>query len=169
MITTTFFLSLENLCNFLLAKEKTWKCIFNTNSELSQNRTEKQIMLFTTALNCLFNDMLFSLWLFWLKNWRFSTNSGKGFIVFLMLEFLKAPFSVLNLLYHTLMTFLMMLSVILLFILMILSSLLEVWSVATTRIGFQTWIWSMRHCELGQEVVCWFQCWQNSTGFAWPV
>ena len=31
------FLSLENPCTFLLAKEKTWKCIFNTNSELSQN------------------------------------------------------------------------------------------------------------------------------------
>ena len=33
------FLSLENPCTFLLAKENTWKCIFNTNSELSQNRT----------------------------------------------------------------------------------------------------------------------------------
>ena len=36
------FLSLENPCTFLLAKEKTWKGIFNTNSELSQNRTEKE-------------------------------------------------------------------------------------------------------------------------------
>ena len=35
------FLSLENLCTFLLAKEKTWQHIFNTNSELSQNRTKK--------------------------------------------------------------------------------------------------------------------------------
>ena len=35
-------LSLENPCTFLLAKEKTWKRIFNINSELSQNRTEKQ-------------------------------------------------------------------------------------------------------------------------------
>ena len=22
---------------------------------------------------------------------------------------------------------------------------------------------------LGQEVVCWFQCWKNPTGFVWPV
>ena len=28
--------------------------------------------------------MLFSHWLFWLKNWCFSTNSSKGFIVSLM-------------------------------------------------------------------------------------
>ena len=34
------FLSLENCCIFLLVKEKTWKLIFNTNSELLQNRTE---------------------------------------------------------------------------------------------------------------------------------
>ena len=25
----------------------------------------------------------------------------------------------------------------------------------------------MRHCGLGQEVACWFQCWKNSTGFVW--
>ena len=43
---------LENPCTFLFAKEKTWKHIFNTNSELSQNRTEKQIMPFkTTVIN----------------------------------------------------------------------------------------------------------------------
>ena len=29
-----------------------------------------------------------------------------------------------------------------------------IWSVATTRIGFWTWIWSTRHCGLGQEVAC---------------
>ena len=51
-------MSLENPCTFLLAKEKTWKLIFNTNSELSQNRTEKQIMPFKTTLNWLFNDIL---------------------------------------------------------------------------------------------------------------
>ena len=27
-----------------------------------------------------------------------------------------------------------------------------IWSVTTTRVGFWTWIWSMRHCGLGQEV-----------------
>ena len=51
------FLSLENPCTFLLAKEKTQKCIFNTNSKLSQNRTEKQIMLFKVIVNELFNDI----------------------------------------------------------------------------------------------------------------
>ena len=49
-------MSLENPCTFLLEKEKTWKRIFNTNSELSQNRAEKQIMP-TKTINCLFNDV----------------------------------------------------------------------------------------------------------------
>ena len=42
-----------------LASSCHWKTIvpFNTNSELSQNRTEKQIMLFKTTLNWLFNDI----------------------------------------------------------------------------------------------------------------
>ena len=48
---------MENPCTFLLAKEKTWKRIFNTNSELSQNRTEKQIKPSKTTINWLFNDM----------------------------------------------------------------------------------------------------------------
>ena len=51
------FLSLENPCTFLLAKEKTLKRIFNTNIELSQNRSEKQTMPFKTAVNWLFNDI----------------------------------------------------------------------------------------------------------------
>ena len=55
------FLSLENRYTFLLAKEKTWKGIFNINSELMQNRTVKQIILFKTAINCLFNDIWFYL------------------------------------------------------------------------------------------------------------
>ena len=37
------FLSLENPCTFLLAKEKTWKRIFDTNSELSHNCAEKKL------------------------------------------------------------------------------------------------------------------------------
>ena len=49
------FLLLENSCTFLLAKEKTWKSICNTNSELLQNRTEKQIMQLKTTVNWLFN------------------------------------------------------------------------------------------------------------------
>ena len=40
---------------FLLAKEKTWKHIFNSNSELSQNCTEKQLCYST--VNYLFIDM----------------------------------------------------------------------------------------------------------------
>ena len=55
------FLSLENPCTFLLGKEKTWKCTFNTNIELSQNRTEKQIMPFKTTSNWLFSEMWYYL------------------------------------------------------------------------------------------------------------
>ena len=51
------FKSLENPCTFLLAKEKTWKRIFNTNRELSQNCTEKQITPFKTTVNWLINDI----------------------------------------------------------------------------------------------------------------
>ena len=51
------FLSLENPCTFLLAKEKTRKCISNTDNELSQNCTEKQIIPFKTTVNWLFNDI----------------------------------------------------------------------------------------------------------------
>ena len=90
----------------------------------------------------------------------------------LMLEFLKTPLLFLYFSYYTLMTFLMMLSVMLLSMLLILFSTLKVtgtWSMATTRIGFWTWIWSTRHCGLGQEVACSFQCWENSAGFVWPV
>ena len=49
------FLSLENPGTFLLAKDP--KSIFNTNSELLQNRTEKQIMPFKATVNWLFNDL----------------------------------------------------------------------------------------------------------------
>ena len=51
------FLSLEIPCTILLVKEKTRKSIFNTNSELSQNFTEKQIMSFKTTVNWLFNSI----------------------------------------------------------------------------------------------------------------
>ena len=46
-------MSLENPCTFLLAKQKTWKHIFNTNNELPQNRSEKQIMPFKTTVTWL--------------------------------------------------------------------------------------------------------------------
>ena len=43
-------------------------------------------------------------------------------------------------------------------------SLLQVWlgssSLATTRYSHSTWIWSLRHCGLRQEVAYWFQCWK---------
>ena len=51
------FMSLKNPCTFLHAKEKTWKRIFNTNSELSQNRAQYQIMQFKTSVNWLFNHI----------------------------------------------------------------------------------------------------------------
>ena len=54
------------------------KVYFNTNCKLSQICTEKQIMAFKTTVNWLFNDILVICWLFWLKNWHFSTESFKG-------------------------------------------------------------------------------------------
>ena len=42
-----------------------------------------------------------------------------------------------------------------------------IWFVVTTRIGSWTWIWSMRHCALRQEVACWMlekQNWFHLTG-----
>ena len=90
----------------------------------------------------------------------------------LILEFVKDPFLVLHFSYYTLMTYLMMLSKILLYMLMILLYTLNVisyLSVATTRIGLWTWIGSTRNCRLGQEVASWFQCRKNSTRFVWPV
>ena len=57
MIMTTLISSChwKTLCTFLFEKEKTWKRIFNTNSELTQNRIEKQIMPSKTTRNWLFN------------------------------------------------------------------------------------------------------------------
>ena len=54
------FLLLENPSKILLSKEKTWKNIFNTNSELSQYCTEKQ-MLFRATVDWLFNDIWYYL------------------------------------------------------------------------------------------------------------
>ena len=50
-------LSLENPYIFLISKEKTWKHIFNANSEVLQKCTEKQIMPFKATVNWLFNDI----------------------------------------------------------------------------------------------------------------
>ena len=49
------FLSLENPCAFLLAKEKTLKR--DTNGELLQNHTENQIMPSKATVNWLFTDI----------------------------------------------------------------------------------------------------------------
>ena len=43
----------------LQTKEKTWKHIFNNNSELLQKRTEKQTMSFKTTVNWLFNSICY--------------------------------------------------------------------------------------------------------------
>ena len=58
IITMTLISSCHwNPFKFLLPKEKTWKRIFNTDSELSLNRTEKQFMPFKTTVNWLFGDI----------------------------------------------------------------------------------------------------------------
>ena len=54
---------MENPCTFFLAKEKTSKRTFNIDSELSQNCTEKQIMLFKATVNTIFNEMLYYLFI----------------------------------------------------------------------------------------------------------
>ena len=83
----------------------------------------------------------------------------------LMLEFFKTPFLVLHFSYYTLITFLTTVSVILLSMLMVLlifSVWSDVWSVVTTGTAFfWTWIWSARHCGLGQKVACWCQWWKT--------
>ena len=59
LIKTTLISSCywETLVHFCLQKKRPEKRIFSTNSELSQNRTEKQIMLSKTTVNCLFNNI----------------------------------------------------------------------------------------------------------------
>ena len=52
---------MENPCTALLAKGKTWKRIFDTNSKLLQTRTEKKIISFKVIVNWLFNDIWFYL------------------------------------------------------------------------------------------------------------
>ena len=58
MITATLISSCYwKTLTFLLEKEKAWKRIFNTNVELLQNLTEKQIMSFKSPVNWLLNDI----------------------------------------------------------------------------------------------------------------
>ena len=59
LITTTLISSCHwKIILYLFACERKYlRRIFNTNSELLQNCTEKQIMPFKTTVNCQFNDM----------------------------------------------------------------------------------------------------------------
>ena len=89
--------------------------------------------------------------------------------IHLMLEFLKASLLVRHFSNYASMTFLMMLHVEYCYLCWWCYTLRKVWSciwsMAATRIGFWTRIWSTRHCQLGQEVACWFQYCKNSTVF----
>ena len=70
-----------------------------------------------------------------------------------MLEFLKAPFLVPHFSYYTLMTFLTILSLILVTACnhhLICSN--SIWYGATTWIGFWTWIWSTKTLWTGQRI-----------------
>ena len=49
----------KSLVPFSLRKKRPEICIFNINSELWQNRKEKQIMPFKATLNWLFNDICY--------------------------------------------------------------------------------------------------------------
>ena len=49
----------KTLAPFCLRKKRPENVLFNTNSELSQNPTEKQIMLFKTTVSGLFNDICY--------------------------------------------------------------------------------------------------------------
>ena len=89
----------------------------------------------------------------------------------LMLEVLQALFLVQHFSYNTLMTFLILLSVILLSMLMILLSTLIV---IRHLISSNKWNWLLASNLIygtgqGQEVVFWFQCWSKWAGFVWLV
>ena len=95
------FLSLENPCTFLLAKEKTWKRIFNSTNELSQDRTEKQIMPFKITVNWLFDDIWCYLVMgcFNLKNGVFQQTVVRVYCILkekTLINFLKKCHKVLN-------------------------------------------------------------------------
>ena len=53
------FLSLKNALPFCLQEKRSEKSIFNTKSELLQNRTDKQIMPLKTTVNWLFNAICY--------------------------------------------------------------------------------------------------------------
>ena len=76
------FLSLQSPCTFLLAKDKIFKRVFSTNSELLQNRIEKQIVPLKTTVNWLFTNICYLVigCFDWNIDCRFLTNSCKGLL-----------------------------------------------------------------------------------------
>ena len=90
--------------------------------------------------------------------WSWIGNLHKN--IQLMLDFFKDTSLALQFYYYTLMTFLMMFSVILLSMLTILSTINLIGRLICDNnyTGFWTWMWSSRHCGLGQWTVWWFQC-----------
>ena len=74
----------------------------------------------------------------------------------LLLEFLKGPFLLLHFSCCKLMTFLMMLSVILLYMLMILLSILSVirYLICGNNLNLASEIESTKNCGLGKELAC---------------
>ena len=88
----------------------------------------------------------------------------------LRLDFLKALYLVLYFSYYTLMTFPTMLSVIVLSVLMILlyskcDQASDLWQ----QLELASELESDLRDTVDKEVACWFQCWENPTGFVWPV
>ena len=101
--------------------------------------------------------------------WFWATRLHKN--IQLMLEFLEAPSLVLHFSYYTLMIFLMMSSVILPSMLMLLLYILSVirydmWQQLELNSQLESDLWDAVDW---QGVACWFQCWENSTGFIWLV
>ena len=105
------FLSLENPCTFLVAKEETWKHVLNTNSELSQKRTENQIMPFKISVNWLFNDMSCYLVIGYF-DWKtadfqqtvvrvYNIFNSRNFLIFLWLSVYNAAFFLNNVLFDS--------------------------------------------------------------------
>ena len=95
-------LSLENPCTFFLVKEKTWKRIYSSNSELLKNCTEKNYVIQNcNKLAIQLCMILFIDCLFWMKIWHFSTNSCLGFIISLRYFYFTFLLAKVGLLMHS--------------------------------------------------------------------
>ena len=73
-----------------LAKEKTLKCTFSINRELSQNRKEKQIIPFKTTVDWQFNNMCYYLAVAFF-DWKIGVFQQTVVSVVLMIVFLIKP------------------------------------------------------------------------------